>query len=147
MSIKQKVTDAMKEAMRAREKERLGTIRLIQAEIKQIEVDKRVEVDDELLLILLDKMVKQRRDSIKQFEAGGRQELADKEQAEIRVIQEFLPAPLSEAELTSLISETIVATGAESMRDMGRVMGLIRPRIQGRADAGFVSGLVKKALS
>lgn len=146
MTLKQQLTDAMKDAMRAKEKERLGAIRLIQAEIKRIEVDERCDVDDERVLVILDKMVKQRRDSIKQFEDAGRQELADKEQAEIDVIQEFLPAALTEEEINSLITQAITQTGAESMRDMGKVMGILKPQIQGRADAGAVSGLVKKAL-
>lgn len=146
MTLKQQLTDAMKDAMRAKEKERLGAIRLIQAEIKRIEVDERCDVDDERVLVILDKMVKQRRDSIKQFEDASRQELADKEQAEIDVIQEFLPAALTEEEINSLITQAITQTGAESMRDMGKVMGILKPQIQGRADAGAVSGLVKKAL-
>ena len=146
MTLKQQLTDAMKDAMRAKEKERLGAIRLIQVEIKRIEVDERCDVDDERVLVILDKMVKQRRDSIKQFEDAGRQELADKEQAEIDVIQEFLPAALTEEEINSLITQAITQTGAESMRDMGKVMGILKPQIQGRADAGAVSGLVKKAL-
>ena len=146
MTLKQQLTDAMKDAMRAKEKERLGAIRLIQVEIKRIEVDERCDVDDERVLVILDKMVKQRRDSIKQFEDASRQELADKEQAEIDVIQEFLPAALTEEEINSLITQAITQTGAESMRDMGKVMGILKPQIQGRADAGAVSGLVKKAL-
>ena len=145
-SLKEQITDAMKDAMRAKEKERLGTIRLIQAEIKRIEVDERIEIDDARLLAVLDKMVKQRRDSITQFEDAGRQELADKEQAEIEVIQDFLPEALSEDELVTMIEEAIAATGAESMKDMGKVMGIIKPKIQGRADVGAVSGMVKAKL-
>lgn len=146
-SLKGQVTSAMKDAMRAKAKERLSAIRLIQAEIKRIEVDERIEVDDARLLAVLDKMVKQRRDSISQFESAGRQELADKEQAEIEVIQEFLPEALTEEELTGMINEAIASSGAESMRDMGKVMGILKPKIQGRADAGVVSGMIKAKLS
>lgn len=145
-SLKEQITEAMKDAMRAKEKERLGTIRLIQAEIKRIEVDERIEIDDARLLAILDKMVKQRRDSISQFEEAGRQELADKEQAEIVVIQDFLPEALSEDEINGMIDEAITTTGAESMKDMGKVMGIIKPQIQGRADAGVVSGMIKAKL-
>jgi uncharacterized protein YqeY len=137
----------MKDAMRAKAKVRLGTIRLIQADIKRIEVDERIEVDDARVLAILDKMVKQRRDSIKQFEDADRQELADVEQAEIEVIQEFLPEALSEDELAAMIDDAIASTGAESMKDMGKVMGIIKPKIQGRADVGAVSGLIKGKLN
>jgi uncharacterized protein YqeY len=147
MSLKQQLKDAMKDAMRAKDKERLSAIRLILAEVKRIEVDERIEIEDERMLVILDKMVKQRRDSIAQYESAGRQELAEVEIAEIAVIQDFLPAALSEAEIAELISQAIADTGAESMRDMGKVMGIIKPKIQGRADAGAVSGLIKKALS
>ena len=147
MSLKQQINDAMKQAMRAKEKERLGTIRLIQAEVKRVEVDERIEVSDERLLAILDKMVKQRRDSISQYEDAGRQELADIELAEIDVIQEFLPAALSESETSDLVQSAIATSGAESMREMGKVMGILKPQIQGRADAGVVSAQVKSALS
>ena len=147
MSLKQQLKDAMKDAMRAKDKERLGAIRLVLAEIKRIEVDERIEIEDARTLAVLDKMVKQRRDSITQYESAGRQELADVEIAEIAVIQDFLPTALSEAEIAELIAQAIADTGAESMRDMGKVMGIIKPKIQGRADAGAVSGLIKKALS
>jgi uncharacterized protein YqeY len=146
-SLKEQITDAMKTAMRAKEKERLGAIRLIQSEIKRIEVDERIEVDDARLLAILDKMVKQRRDSISQFEDAGRQELADKEQREIEIIQAFLPTPLNEQELAAMIDDAIATTGAESMKDMGKVMGIIKPQIQGRADAGAVSGMIKAKLN
>lgn len=145
-SLKEQITEAMKDAMRAREKERLGTIRLILSEVKRIEVDERIDIDDTRLLAVLDKMVKQRRDSISQFEQAGRQELADKEQTEIVVIQDFLPQPLSEEELAVMIDDTIASVGAESMKDMGKVMGIIKPQIQGRADAGVVSGMIKAKL-
>lgn len=145
-SLKKQITSAMKDAMRARAKERLGAIRLILSEIKRIEVDERIDVDDARLLAVLDKMVKQRRDSINQYENAGRQELADIEQAEIEVIQEFLPEPLSDEELAVMIDEAIAASGAESMRDMGKVMGILKPKIQGRADVGAVSGMIKGKL-
>ena len=145
-SLKKQITSAMKDAMRAKAKERLGTIRLMLAEVKRIEVDERIDVDDARLLAVLDKMVKQRRDSIQQFEAAERQELADKEQAEIDVIQEFLPEALTDEELAAMIDEAITSTGAESMRDMGKVMGILKPKIQGRADVGAVSGMVKGKL-
>lgn len=145
-TLKAQITEAMKDAMRAKEKERLGAIRLILAELKRIEVDERIEVDDARVLAILDKMVKQRRDSISQYLDAGRQELADKEQAEIDVIQAFLPEALGEAELTTMIDAAIQESGAESMRDMGKVMGLLKPQIQGRADVGAVSGMVKSKL-
>lgn len=137
----------MKDAMRAKDKVRLSAIRLIQAEFKRIEVDERIEIDDARALAVLDKMVKQRRDSISQYEAAGRQELADVEIAEIAVIQDFLPTALSDEEISAMIQAAIEQTGATSMADMGKVMGIIKPQIQGRADAGAVSGLVKASLS
>lgn len=146
-SLKARITEAMKIAMKARDKERLGAIRLIQAEIKRIEVDERIEVDDERVLVILDKMLKQRRDSIKQFADAGRQELADKEQAEIEVIQEFLPTPLSGEGLAELIANAIALTGAESMKDMGKVMAIVKPQVQGRADMGAVSREIKERLT
>lgn len=145
-SLKVQITSAMKDAMRAKAKERLGAIRLILAEVKQIEVDERIDVDDSRLLAVLDKMVKQRRDSIHQFEEAGRQELADKEQSEIDVIQEFLPEALTNEELVAMIDAAIASSGAESMRDMGKVMGILKPKIQGRADVGAASGMVKGKL-
>jgi uncharacterized protein YqeY len=147
MSMKSQLNDAMKDAMRAKDKERLGAIRLMLAEIKRVEVDERIEIDDARVLAILDKMVKQRRDSISQYESAGRQELADVEIAEINVIQDFLPAALSEDEIKQLVQSAISETGAASMADMGKVMGVLRPQIQGRADAGAVSGLVKAALN
>lgn len=147
MSLKLQLTDAMKDAMRAKDKPRLGAIRLILAEVKRIEVDERIELDDARMLVLLDKMTKQRRDSIAQYESAGRQELADIEIAEIAVIQEFLPVALTDAEIAELIQQAIVESGAESMRDMGKVMAVIKPKIQGRADSGAVSNLVKAALN
>ena len=147
MSMKKQINDAMKDAMRAKDKARLGAIRLMQAEFKRIEVDERIEIDDARVLAVLDKMVKQRRDSINQYEAAGRQELADVENAEIAVIQDFLPAALSDEEISAMVQAAIEQTGASSMSDMGKVMGIIKPQIQGRADAGAVSGLVKAALT
>jgi uncharacterized protein len=144
MSLKLQLTDAMKAAMRAKDKPRLGAIRLILSEVKRIEVDERIELDDARMLVLLDKMTKQRRDSIAQYESAGRQELAD---IEIAVIQEFLPVALTDAEIAELIQQAIVESGAESMRDMGKVMAVIKPKIQGRADGGAVSNLVKAALN
>lgn len=147
MSMKTQLTDAMKDAMRARDKPRLSAIRLMLSEVKRIEVDERIEISDERLIAILDKMIKQRRDSITQYEAASRQELADIEIGEISVIQEFLPVALTEDEISAMITAAIGATGAESMRDMGKVMGILKPQIQGRADGGAVSGLVKSALN
>lgn len=145
--IKARIVEAMKDAMRAREKERLGAIRLILAEFKKIEVDERLEVDDTRAIGVLDKMVKQRRESIKQYEAGGRAELAAVEQAEIDVIQQFLPVALDEAEVTDIIKQAIAQCGATSMKDMGAVMNAARPQLIGRTDMGRVSQLVKQLLS
>lgn len=137
----------MKAAMKARDKQRLGTIRLIQAEFKRIEVDERIEVDDARALAVLDKMVKQRRDSAQQFTDAGRTELADVENAEIAVLQEFLPAQLTEDEIIAMIDEAIAASGATGMQAMGPVMGQLKPKLAGKADIGKVSGLVKSRLS
>ena len=144
--LKAQINEAMKAAMRAKEKERLGTIRLVLAEIKKVEVDERIDPDDVRVTSILDKMVKQRRDSIKQFTDAGRDELAAKEQTEIEVIQEFLPQPLSKEEVASLIEEAIASTGAASMQDMGKVMGQLKPQMAGKADMGKVSGLIKQRL-
>ena len=144
--LKDQINEAMKAAMRAREKERLGTIRLVLAEIKKVEVDERIDPDDARVTSILDKMVKQRRDSTKQFTEAGRNELAAKEQSEIEVIQEFLPQPLSQEEIASLIDEAIAITGAASMQDMGKVMGLLKPQMTGRADMGKIGGLIKQRL-
>lgn len=145
--LKQQITEAMKTAMRAKEKERLSAVRLILAEIKRIEVDERIDPDDARITSILDKMVKQRRDSIKQFEDAGRAELAAKEQAEIDVIQEFLPSQLSEDEVEAIVKDAVAQSGAESMQDMGKVMALVKPKVVGRADMGVVSQKVKAALS
>jgi uncharacterized protein YqeY len=145
--LKIRLTEAMKDAMRARAKERLAAIRLVLTEFKKIEVDERIDVDDTRALSLMEKMIKQRRESIKQYEAGGRAELAAVEQAEIDVIQEFMPASLSEAEVADIIAKAIKETGATAMKDMGAVMNIARPQLAGRADMGLVSQLVKKQLS
>lgn len=133
--------------MRAKEKERLATLRLIWAAIKQREVDERITLNDSHILAVLDKMIKQRRDSIAQYQAAQRQELADQEAAEIVVIQQYLPAALSEAELDALIRECLIATSAQAPQDVGKVMALLKPKLQGRADMGLASRKVKDALS
>ena len=137
----------MKEAMKAREKERLATIRLIQAAFKRVEVDERIEIDDVRALAIMDKMVKQRRDSISQFESAGRDELAAIERAEINVIQEFLPQQLSEDEILAIIDDALSGIDATGMAAMGPLMGVIKPKLQGRADMGAVSKLVKAKLT
>lgn len=137
----------MKDALRARDKERLGAVRLALAEIKRVEVDERIDPDDARITSILDKMVKQRRDSIRQFEDGGRAELAAREQFEIDVIREFLPQALGEQELNVLIEKALADAGAESMKDMGKVMGIIKPQVTGRADMGIISQKIKAALS
>jgi len=146
-SLKATITAAMKAAMKARDKERLGTIRLIQSEFKRIEVDERIEIDDARALAVLDKMVKQRRDSADQYQKAGRDELAAQENFEIDVIQEFLPAQLGEAELAAMVDAAIAATGATGMQGMGAIMGILKPQVQGRADVGAVSKLVKSRLT
>ena len=145
--LKARITEAMKDAMKARAKERLAAIRLILTEFKKIEVDERIDVDDTRALSVMEKMIKQRRESIKQYEAGNRPELAANEQAEIDVIQEFMPQALSEAEVAAIIADAIKQTGATAMKDMGAVMNIARPQLAGRADMGLVSQLVKKQLS
>ena len=141
------VKAAMKAAMRARDKQRLGTIRLMQAEFKRVEVDERIELDDTRALAILDKMLKQRRDSARQYRDAGREELAAVEDAEIAVIQEFLPAQLSEEELVQMVDAAIAASGASGMQAMGPVMAALKPQLQGRADMGAVSKLVKARLA
>ncbi len=145
--LKIRISDAMKDAMRAQAKERLGTIRLIQAAIKQWEVDERISLTDEQVLGLLDKMIRQRKEAIKQFEAAKRDDLVQKETAEIFVIQEFLPTPLSDTEINQLIEEAIQQVKAQTIRDMGKVMAILKPKLQGRADLGVVGELIKKRLS
>lgn len=146
-TLKSRLTDAMKDAMRARDKDRLGTIRMALAEFKRVEVDERIEVDDSRGLSLLDKMVKQRRDSASQFADAGRQDLADKENAEIVVLQNFLPKQLNDDEISALIETAITDTGASSMQDMSRLMGVLKTKIQGATDMGAVSKLIKVRLS
>jgi len=146
-SIKATITLAMKDAMRARDKIRLGTVRLILSEIKRIEVDERIELDDARVLAVLDKMLKQRRDSISQYQSAGRQDLADVEVAEVGVIEAFLPAALTESEISDLLNDALQTSGAESIRDMGKVMAILKPQLQGRADVAGVSQLVKQRLS
>lgn len=145
--LKDQITEAMKNAMRAKDKKRLGVIRLILADCKRIEVDERIELEDSRVLAILDKMVKQRRDSVKQYEDANRQELADQEKFEITVIQEYLPTALSETEIAELVTTAIADSGAESPRDMGKVMAILKPQLQGRADVGAVSQIVKSKLS
>lgn len=145
--LKQLLTQNMKEAMRAKEKERLGTIRMILAELKRIEVDERIELDDTRVLAVLDKMTKQRRDSLAQYEEAGREDLAAIERYELEVISTFLPAALTEAEITALVAEAIAQVEAKSMADMGKVMGIIKPKAQGRADMADISKLIKAQLS
>ena len=147
MSLKDEINKEMKAAMKSRDKDRLKTIRLILSEIKRVEVDERIAVDDQRILSILAKMIKQRRDSIAQYDSAGRTELSKIETDEITVINEFLPEALTDNEINNLIEKAISEPGAESMKDMGRVMGIIRPQIQGRADAGEVSKRVKEALN
>ena len=146
-SLPESIKAAMKTAMKAREKERLSTIRLIMAEFKRIEVDERIEVDDARALVVLDKMVKQRRDSAQQFQDAGRDELAAQENFEIGVLQEFLPSQLDEDELTALVDAAIAGCDASGMQAMGPVMGTLKPQLQGRADMGLVGQLVKARLT
>ncbi|MES9868550.1 MAG: GatB/YqeY domain-containing protein [Sedimenticola sp.] len=145
--LKQRIQDDMKAAMKGGDKPRLATIRLVMAAIKQREVDERIELNDEQVLAVLDKMVKQRRDSIAQYEQAGRTELADQESFEIGILQEYLPEALGEDEIAALVAEAIANSGAESIRDMGKVMGQLKPKVQGRADMGAVSALVKQQLN
>ncbi|ACR14058.1 GatB/Yqey domain protein [Teredinibacter turnerae T7901] len=144
--IKASVSQAVKDAMRAKDKERLGVLRVVMAEFKKIEVDERIELDDARVLAVLDKQIKQRKDSAQQFQDAGRPELAAVETFEIDVISSFLPSPLSDDDILSILKQAIAATGAESMRDMGKVMALVKPQIQGRADVGKVSAQVKSLL-
>ena len=145
--LKTRIQDDVKAAMKAKDKDRLSTLRLISAAIKQREVDERIELDDDQVLAVLEKMIKQRRDSITQYENAGRQELADQEQREITIIEAYMPEGLSDEEIAALIEAAVAETGAESVRDMGKVMGLLKPKMQGRADMGKVGALVKQKLS
>lgn len=147
MSLKQQLTDDMKTAMKAGEKHRLGVIRLINAAIKQREVDERIELDDAAVLAVLEKMVKQRKDSVSQFEAANREDLAAIERAELAVIDTYLPAKLGEAEILAAIEAAVAETGATGPADMGKLMGVLKPRLAGQADMGQVSALIKKKLA
>jgi uncharacterized protein YqeY len=144
--LKQQIQDDMKTAMKAGEKDRLKVIRLILSAVKQIEVDKRIELDDGAVLTVLNKMVKQRRDSVSQFRDGGRDDLADIEAAEIVVIEQYLPAQLSDDEVAQIVEQAIADTGAAGMRDMGKVMAIVKQKAEGRADLGAISGMVKAKL-
>ena len=145
--LKLQLKDAQKQAMRDKNKPRLTCIRTMMSEFKRIEVDERIELDQARGLAVLDKMLKQRRDSISQYEAANRQDLADIEHSEISVIQEFLPTPLTDDEVSQLITQAIADSGASSMQDMGKVMGILKPQLQGRADIGKVSGQIKSQLA
>ena len=147
MSLKEKITEDMKSAMRAGEKDRLGTIRMILAAVKQREVDERIQLDDSQVLAAVEKMIKQRKEAITQFESGGRADLVAKESAEIVLLQTYLPAQLSDAEVDSLIAAAIASTGASSIKDMGKVMGVVKAQAQGKADMGKVSARIKQKLS
>jgi uncharacterized protein YqeY len=146
MSLKERITDDMKAAMRSGQKVELGVIRMITAAIKQREVDERITLDDSLVLAVLERMIKQRKESLVQFQAGNRQDLVDKEAAEITLLQGYLPSQLSDSEIDALISEAIQATGAASIKDMGKVMGLIKGKAQGRADMAAVGAKIKAKL-
>ena len=147
MTLKARIQEDMKSAMRAGEKDKLANIRMVMAAIKQREVDERIELDDAQVLSVIDKMVKQRRESIAQFAAGGRADLVAKEEAELRLLGAYLPAPLTDAELDALISEAVAATGAASMKDMGKVMAAIKAKAAGRADMGAVGARIKARLA
>jgi uncharacterized protein YqeY len=146
MALKERITDDMKAAMRSGEKERLGVIRMITAAIKQREVDERITLDDAQVLSVLEKMIKQRKESLVQFKAGNRQDLVDKESAEIALLQGYLPAALSDAEIDALIKEAVTASGAASIKDMGKVMAIIKAKAQGRADMAAVGAKIKAKL-
>lgn len=146
MALKQQILDDIKTAMRAGDKDRLGVLRMLSAAIKQREVDERIELDDAQTLAVVEKMIKQRKESADQYTAGGRAELAEKELAEIEILKHYLPEQLSDAEIDALIEETIAATGASGIKDMGKVMGELKPRVQGRADMGEVSKKIKARL-
>ena len=147
MSLKDKLQQDMKDAMRGRDKPRLGVIRLILAAVKQCEVDERIELDDARITVVLDKMSKQRRDSLEQYEKAGREDLAGQERFELGILKTYLPEQLSDAEIDALIEEAVQATGASSMKDMGKVMGQLKNKLQGRADMGAVSGKIKARLA
>ncbi|NDV12025.1 GatB/YqeY domain-containing protein [Crenobacter caeni] len=147
MTLKQQINDDMKQAMKARDSVRLGAIRLLMAAIKQKEVDEQVELDDTAVTAVIDKMIKQRRDSVAQYKAGGREDLVEAESAEIDVLSGYMPQPLSEAEIAALIEQAVADSGAAGMQDMGKVMALLRPKLAGRADMAAVSALIKARLA
>ena len=146
MSLKERITQEMKDAMRSGEKERLGYIRMLQAAIKQREVDERITLDDTQVLAVIEKMIKQRREAIAQFEAGGRADLAAKELSEVALLQTYMPEPLSQAEVEALVAAAMAETGAASVKDMGKVMALVKTRAAGRADMSAVSAIIKSKL-
>lgn len=146
-AIKERLNDAVKEAMRAKDKDRLSVLRMATSALKQIEVDERIELEDTRVLAVLEKLIKQRKESAEQFTKGGREDLASKERTEITVLQEFLPAALSAEELEQIIRDTIAETGAQSAKDMGKVMTAIKPKVQGRADMSVLSQQIKSLLS
>lgn len=147
MSLKEQITEDMKAAMRAKDSGRLATIRLLTAAIKQKEVDERIDVSDEQVLAIIEKMNKQRKDSISQFEAGGRQDLADIEKAELAILSTYMPAAMSDAEVQAEVAAAVTAVGAAGPQDMGKVMGVLKPKLAGRADMTAVSAMVKAALT
>lgn len=147
MNLIEQLKSSQKDAMRAKDKLRLGTIRMALAAVKQREVDERITLTDDDVIVLLTKMVKQRKDAASQFADAGRQELADKELAEIDILHDFLPAPLTEQELEALLADAIDKTGASGMQDMGKVMGTLKPQVQGRTDMGKLSGIIKSRLT
>ncbi|MCW8399712.1 GatB/YqeY domain-containing protein [Legionella sp. PATHC038] len=147
MTIKERLNNDVKDAMRAKDKELLAALRLITAAVKQVEVDERIEVDDERMLVILDKMSKQRKESIAQYEKANRDDLVAQEQFELDILKKYLPEPLSAAEIDNMVQEAISSTGAEKMADMGKVMALLKPSLQGRADMAQVSAMIKAKLS
>ena len=144
--IKERFEASVKDAMRARDKQRLGVLRLTMSEFKKVEVDERIELDDTRVLVILDKMVKQRRDSLSQYEQAGRQDLVQQESFELDLLKEFMPEALDEAAVTTIVDQAIAETGASSMKDMGRLMGVVRPQVQGRADMAAISAIIKQKL-
>ena len=147
MPLREQLTEDMKTAMKAREAEKLGAVRLILAAVKQREIDERITLDDPGVIAVIEKMIKQRKDSISQFEKAARQDLADKEKFELGILEAYLPKQLSQAEVDAIIAEAVASSGAKSPADMGKVMALVKPRLAGRADMGKVSGLVKGKLT
>jgi uncharacterized protein len=147
MALREQLNEDMKAAMKAREAEKLGALRLLLAAVKQREIDERITLDDAGVVSVVEKMIKQRRDSISQFEKGARQDLADKEKFEVAILEAYLPQQLSQAEVDAIIADAVAATGAKSPADMGKVMGVVKPKLAGRADMGKVSALVKAKLA